>query len=285
MNHRNWLELPRLLVDGPDLDYDQAATATAIANALAALAGEGVLPTALYPSPFGITKSGSVLGGTVGNGIGLDPNGQLVVIPAGGATSNAFLCTTADPTNARWDLLVLEYLQTGDTVIPDPDDLATNVFLNLHDDFLLKVIAGTPAGSPAYPSKGALDIVLCGLKVPAAATLGTSITVDLTQRETCQSIALKTLFTGTNATLAFPYGRRLANTPGGGLSDTLPLASSNPNYAVEFANVGTGVLTITPNAADKIQGGTTGVAITLGVGETIKLASDGSAGYWQVGGG
>jgi hypothetical protein len=283
MDHRNWLDLSRKLVDQFDLDYTQGSIAAEIGEALLAAVGEGVLPTAAFPAPFPLVMSGSVLGGTVGVGQAIDPNGQLTTITTG---TPAFLCTAADPTNARWDLLVLRYLQTGDTTVPKPSDPISTVFLNLHDDYALAVIPGTPAGSPAYPSKSSADIILAGLKVPALATLGTSITVDLSIRERCSGRGAPQTAVKTSAVnLGFPIGALLANTTGGGFVATLPLASANPDYVVQLANIGTNVLTITPTGTDAIQNGAPGGSITLAAGEVITLASDGASGYFQVAGG
>lgn len=183
MNSRNWLDLSRKLVDQFDLNYTVGAISSALGEASLSFFGEGVLSTTTYPNPFPISLSGSVLGGSVGNGIAYDPNGQITRIDPGADESNAWLCTPADLVNNRWDLLVMEYQQVGDTPVPKPSDPITTIDLNLHDDFLIKVIPGTASPTPSYPSKGATDIILGGLRVPPNATLGSQITVDLSVRE------------------------------------------------------------------------------------------------------
>ena len=145
--------------------------------------GEGVFITTTYPNPFPITMSSMVLGGSVGNGIAYDPNGQITRIDPGTTTPTSFIVPTADLTNPRWDLLVIQYVQTGDTPIPKPSDPISTTDLNLHDDFALVVREGVASPSPAYPAKQPGDIILCGLRVPANATLGTQITVDLSIQE------------------------------------------------------------------------------------------------------
>lgn len=183
MQRRNWLELSRKLVDQYDLDYTLSAIQEALGEQALSFFGEGVLITTTYPSPFPITMNGVVLGGSVGNGIAYDPNGQLTSIDPGDTTSKDFTITAADPSLDRWDLLVIRYFAKGDTPVPKPSDPITTIDLNLIDDFELAVVAGTPSVTPAYPAKGALDIILAGLKVHAGDTLGTQVSVDLSIRE------------------------------------------------------------------------------------------------------
>jgi len=184
MNRRNWLDLSRKLVDRFDLDYTLNAIQEAIGEQARSYWGEGVLITTLYPNPFVITRSGSVLGGSVSEGIAYDANGQLTEIPVVTSTSKSFVSQPADPSLPRWDLLCIKYVATGDTPVPKPSDPISIVDLNLHDDFELVVIEGTPSNSPVYPAKGDdLLIVLAGFRIPAGATLGTQCTVDYAVRE------------------------------------------------------------------------------------------------------
>lgn len=183
MKRRNWLDLFRKKVDSTDMDYSFSAVSAALGNYALSFFGEGVLPTDLYPSPFPITMDSGDLGGVVGAGIAFDPNGSITEIDPSSPTSKAFTIPPANPTNPRWDLLVIRYIQTGDTPIPEPSNPLDTINLNLHDDFQLAVIEGTPSITPAYPAKGTLDIILAGLQVPPAAVFGTSVGVDLSVRE------------------------------------------------------------------------------------------------------
>ena len=159
------------------------AIQVAIAEASLSFFGEGVLATTTYPNPFPITLSNTFFQGTVGSGIAYDPIGNQTRIDPSSPTSKIFSPAPAHPTLPRWDLLVIEYAMTGDTPVPKPSDPITTINLNLHDDFLLKVIEGTPSATPAYPAKGANDIILDGLRIPAAATFGTQIVLDIGVRE------------------------------------------------------------------------------------------------------
>lgn len=183
MNHRNWIDLARKLVDQYDLDYTMAAIQEAVGEYALSWFGEGVIPTTTYPNPFPVTMNIGDLGGVVGPGIAFDPNGQLTRIDASSPSTKTFGITNADPTHPRWDLLVLRYAQTGDTLVPKPSDPISSVDLNLHDDFTLAVIPGIPSATPVYPAKGLNDVILDGLRVPANATLGTQVAVDDTVRD------------------------------------------------------------------------------------------------------
>lgn len=146
--------------------------------------GQGVIKTTLFPSPFPITLSGTVLGGSVGQGAAYDANGKFTSINDDTTGSPNFTIPAADPAFSRWDLLVIRYKQVGDTAAPKPSDPLTTISLNLHDDFELAVIPGTPSASPAYPSKSSeADIILAGIIVPYRASLGTACAIDTSIRE------------------------------------------------------------------------------------------------------
>lgn len=188
MFRRNWQDLSRKLVDRVDLLASFDGVQAYQGEQALAFFGEGVVLTKLYPNPFVIGMSNVNLTGSVGNGIGFDPNGQITRIDTASTTSKTFTMLPADPSNARWDLLVIRYKATGDTLIPKPSDPIVSVYLNLHDDFELAVVAGTPSGSPAYPAKGPNDIILAGLQLAAGGTVGTTdVIVDLTVREWAQA--------------------------------------------------------------------------------------------------
>lgn len=184
MYRRNWLDLSRKLVDITDMDFSFNGVQNYTGQQALAFFGEGVAITKTYPNPFIISMSGTILGGTVGYGIAFDPNGQITSINPSTLGSPNFTITPSDPTHNRWDLLVLRYNPRGDTLVPKPSDPLTSIDLNIHDDFTLAVIAGTPSASPAYPAKGANDIILAGLQVGSTITIGTSVVVDLGIRET-----------------------------------------------------------------------------------------------------
>lgn len=188
MNRRSWLDLSRKLVDRLDMDYTLDGIQAGVGSYAAAWFGEGVLKTTIYPNPFPLTMSNIALGGSVGNGIAFDVNGQITAINPSPDQPITFSLNAADPTHPRWDLLCIEYKQVGDTLIPKPSDPLVSVFLNLHDDFQLVVVPGIASASPVYPAKGdPLLIILAGLQVPATSTLGTQVIIDYTERENAQA--------------------------------------------------------------------------------------------------
>jgi hypothetical protein len=181
---RNWLSLSRKIVDRYDLNTSFTAVQQALGEYALAWFGEGVVITSKYPNPFLITTSNISLGGSVSYGVAFDSNGQITGINSNSTSSNAFTLAPSDPTNFRYDLICIQYLSSGDTPVPKPSDPLTTVYLNLHDDFQLVVVTGTPATNPVYPAKGnPLYIVLGGVQVPPSAITGSQCTVDYTPRE------------------------------------------------------------------------------------------------------
>jgi hypothetical protein len=182
MVRRNWLDLARKLVDQYDMDYTLGGIQAAMGQQALGFFGEGVLVTTEFPNPFPVTLSGSVLGGSVGTGFGYDPNGQITQILPGTTTPQTFTIPANPSSQVRWDLLVIDYVMTGQVPVPKPSDPITTVDLNLVDDFALSIREGIP-GSGMYPAKQVNDIILAGIQVPAGATLGTQCFLDLSVRE------------------------------------------------------------------------------------------------------
>lgn len=180
MRQRNWIDLSRKLVDRFDLNFTLSGMSEILGKYALTFFGEGVKITTEFPNPFPIVLSGANLTGTVGPGIGYDKDGNYTSIPS---ATGLFTITAGNVSLPRRDLLVIRYKQTGDTLIPKPSDPITMVDLNLHDDFELLVIPGTPNAIPVYPAKNAQDIILAGLLVPSGATIANQCTVDLSVRE------------------------------------------------------------------------------------------------------
>lgn len=184
MNQRNWLDLSRKLVDRADLNYSFSAVQQALGNAALSYWGEGVLKTTVYPNPFPITlATGNLTGNQVGGGIAFDANGQLTELDPTSSTPQTFTIQHGDATHPRWDLLVIQYVQSGANPVPAPSNPLTTVNLNLVDDFVLILREGTPSATPSYPAAQANDIILAGIQVPVNASLGIQCTVDLSIRQ------------------------------------------------------------------------------------------------------
>lgn len=180
MKRINWLELSQKLVDRFDMASIYADAQQAIGEESLLSFGMGVLPTADYPNPFNLSLSGAVLGGTSDEGIAHDPTGQLIqnLNPA-----LAFTIPASDPILPRKDLIVLRYKLTGSNLVPKPTDPLTQVFLFLNNDCEIAIVQGVANVAPVYPAKQSSDVILAGVLVPAAATLGTQCTLDLSIRD------------------------------------------------------------------------------------------------------
>lgn len=179
MQRRNWQDLSRKLVDRYDMDDENSFVVTAMGQNIKAVRRYGISPCNDYKSPFQTTLSGVNMTGTITGGVAFDPNGQRVEVPS----TQGFTLPASNPTNPYKAYLVLRFIQVGQTTIPKPANPSENVDLDLVDSFELEVLAGTPAGSPAYPALGPDDIVLMGFTVPALATLASSATEDATVRD------------------------------------------------------------------------------------------------------
>jgi len=181
MLQRNWLSLDRKLVDKTDMEFTVQGLQDLIDLVSVSMWGPGVLITSIYPTPFVLTPDAGDMGISVGNGIGFDTIGDLTAILPG-MTGSPIATPAVGGSLPRWDLLVIEYAQVGDTPIPKPSDPLTTVNLNLHDDFILKIIPGIPNASPAYPAYTGTGFILAGLQVPAGATNATEILYDYSVR-------------------------------------------------------------------------------------------------------
>lgn len=254
MNRRNWTDLSRKLVDRADLLYTSDGLTDALNRLFLGQHSKGIIPSALYPSPFVVSLSGSNMTGTVTAGIAWDPNGQLVEI----ASTEGFTLTS-DGTNPRKAYLVARYAQAGDTTIAKPSNPSTNVFLNLLDSFELEVLLGTPAGSPAYPTLGANDIVLMGFTIPAGETIASNCTMDATVRDQGldESSSVKT--SNYQATAYDRFVQMNANS--GALTLTLPDSRFSEGSEISVMKSDSSVNAVTVQRAtgttDTIQGGLT----------------------------
>lgn len=191
MKKRNWLELSRKLVDRYDLDFTVEGMSSYVEQAVQSFFGAGVLKTTMYPTPFPITLSGVLLGGSVAEGVAYDADGKLTSINPDTTGGRDFSITPPDVFASRWDLLVVRYKEVGDTPVPKPSDPITTIDLNLHDDFELILRPGIADVNPVYPAKQAGDVILAGIIVPPNVTLGTECFVDMSIRELALPDAVK----------------------------------------------------------------------------------------------
>lgn len=174
MDQRNWLDLSRKLVDRLDLDYTMQGIVDWVGDEALTKFGSGiVLDSKAFPVPFVLTPNGANMNVGVSKGQAHDVGGVLITM-----ATDQVKTLVSDPSNPRWDLLVLRHKYTGSTSVPKPSDPILTVFLNLLDDFDLILRAGTPAGSPAYPATISGDVVIAGFKIPAAAIHSNTAIID-----------------------------------------------------------------------------------------------------------
>lgn len=97
------------------------------------------------------------------------------------------------------------------------------------------------------------------------------------------SPANKTLVATTATALGSPVSTFMGNPDtSGSFPATLPSAAANAGYKVAIVNIGlTNSMTVVMTTGDYLQGTLNGTK-TLGPGEVLTLASDGTAGYWNA---
>lgn len=126
-----------------------------------------------------VAPSGSTRAVTVQPYIAINDDGFLNVqndITLASVTANS-------SGNPRKDLIVARPKLVNGTMISRPTSPFDSVPLTILQETEIVVIAGTPAGSPAYPSKAAGDVIIAGLAVANGATSFSSGNIDTTITE------------------------------------------------------------------------------------------------------
>ncbi len=119
--------------------------------------------------------------GSAGAGMSVNVAPFVAVAPSGFVnvtTSITNVLVTSDPSNPRKDLIVARKNLVDNTFITRPTSPFDSVPLKQLQESQVIRIPGTPAGSPAYPSKVADDVVLFGVTIPAAAVSLNSTNID-----------------------------------------------------------------------------------------------------------
>lgn len=104
---------------------------------------------------------------SVADGLAVDANG--FPLHKSGTTSSIGV-SAPGPTEGRWSLVVARKTTSDINSIIEPTNPNNSVFLNTREEALITVIDGTAAVNPSYPSKLAGDVILFGIKMPAAAS-------------------------------------------------------------------------------------------------------------------
>ncbi len=126
-----------------------------------------------------VAPSGSTRAVTVQPYIAINDDGYLNV-----QNDISLVSITANSSgNPRKDLIVARPKLTNGTLISRPTSPFDSVPLTILQETELVAIAGTPAGSPAYPSKVAGDVIIAGLAVANGATSFSSGNIDTSVTE------------------------------------------------------------------------------------------------------
>jgi hypothetical protein len=156
-----------------DFDGLQDALVGLQRDMLGALAGPSLLNGGAV-APSGATRAVTIQPYVAINASGyLNVNNDVVLASV---TANA-------SGNPRKDLIVARPLIVDGTMITRPTSPFDSVALTKLQKTEVVVIAGTPAGSPAYPSKGADDVIIAGLNVANGATSFIAGNIDTTVTE------------------------------------------------------------------------------------------------------
>ncbi len=213
--------------------------------------------------------------GSAGAGMSVDVAPFVAVAPSGFVnvtTSITNVLVTSDPSNPRKDLIVARKNLVDNTFITRPTSPFDSVPLKQLQESQVIRIPGTPAGSPAYPSKVADDVVLFGVTIPAAAVSLNSTNID---NAVTELLSGNTNFSnwvvgkdvhGTAAITGDSSATREALTVVGGNSQAAIKATGGTNSAaVKAFGAGSG-------SGIEATGGATGAGITATGGATSGAA-------------
>lgn len=134
---------------------------------------EGIFKGAVMQG-MGVTVDGSDLTAAVAAGIATGPTGNLLV-----SASEVDLSVPVPSTYPVRHLIVARPLITDNTYITNPTAPFELVPLEQTQGVEIILLAGIAASSPSYPSKGANDVVLAGLRVDPSTSALTNANLDL----------------------------------------------------------------------------------------------------------
>lgn len=178
-------------------------------------------------------------------GIAVNASGRLVVVPSQ-ETANL----VADGSNPRRSLVVLRPTVTDADDIPEPVNPPNMVPLHEVRGYSVVVISGTPAGTPAYPSIVAGDIIVMGIKIAAGQTVLAQADMDHGKRDVRRKSQERVrLITGADS---FDPDTDSILECNGTFAVTMPSASLMGGKKFTIVNVGSGVITV--NFADACSG-------------------------------
>lgn len=114
----------------------------------------------------------------VSSGIALGVNGSLMYLDA-----DYDVTLSAPVSDAERTLIVLRPLETANTLIDDPVNPGSTVYLKEQQSCEVIIVRGTASASPVYPSKGTNDVILAGVRVKTSGTIDGNWDFDYSIRE------------------------------------------------------------------------------------------------------
>lgn len=176
---RKYTWYSQYIVQPADLTGLQEYIRASIESSLEGLSGASIVSGLRMTNVGGMTLECS-------EGGALSPAGRLMVLGSPGQVTLG-----SDPSLPRRSLVILRPTATVVSQIVNPTAPPTLVTFQERFDATLVVIPGTPAASPAYPSKQANDVVIMGLLIPAGASSLSVTNFELGPREVPKQLKRK----------------------------------------------------------------------------------------------
>lgn len=241
------------------------------------------LQNLVYAIAQGGFGNGVLVGLDVTPGINLSINiaagislGDSAQIMSSNAPLNEVL--TAPVGNKRWDLIVMRPTITNVDSIPDPNNPASNVFLQQTLGFAIVDITGVESGSPVYPTAQPGDCILCGVQLVPSQTSVSQSNIDYSVRQikSKRIHAVKTI-TASQTLLSNDETIEI-NAAGGAVVAVLPPAQSVFGQDFVLSKIDSSGNNATVSGSDPISG--QGSVVMDTQWETTRVRSVGTG--WRV---
>lgn len=155
---------------------DFEAVQTAFLEASRGL-GEGLFSGSVLDG-MGVSATAGNMHVDVAEGIAVGPSGYLNVTDE--VTDLTLVAPSSYPTK---NLIVVRPLLEDNTLITKPTDPFSTVYLNQYQKSEITVVYGSESNTPEYPSKGANDVVLAGVKLTVGQTSISANDLDFEVRD------------------------------------------------------------------------------------------------------
>lgn len=203
---------------------------------------------------FDVTPSTGMIV-TVADGVASNSNGRLLV---GASLANQTFATPAG--NPAWSLLVARPVDTDEDDITNPEDPSgPDVPLHKKIGMSLVVLNGTPAGSPAYPSIVAGDVIIAAVKLTSGQTTLTTANFDYNKIDRPRRRLNKIKTITASETLSVLDEVIEVNATGGAVTVTLPNVFSARARKYTVVKIDSSANAVTVASGDLISGQSTQV--------------------------